>query len=103
VVASTHTAFAIARRARGREPLEVRVLAAQAGVSPALVAHLMAAGLLEAASEPEAAARLARAARLRRDLGLNYAGAALACRLLDRIDELEARLRRYEGGRNHPR
>ena len=45
---------------------------------------------------PDAAARLARAARLRRDLGLNYAGAVLACELLARIDELEARLRRYE-------
>ncbi len=40
--------------------------------------------------------RLARAVRLRRDLGLNYAGAMLACDLLDRIDELERRLRRYE-------
>ena len=35
---------------------------------------------------------LARAARLRRDLGLNYAGAVLACELLARIDELEQRL-----------
>ena len=47
-------------------------------------------------SDDDAAARLARAARLRRDLGLNYAGALLACDLLDRIAELEARLRRYE-------
>jgi hypothetical protein len=42
----------------------------------------------------DAAARLARAGRLRRDLGLNYAGAILACELLARIDELEAPLRR---------
>jgi hypothetical protein len=34
--------------------------------------------------------------RLRRDLGLNYAGAMLACDLLERIDELERRLRRHE-------
>jgi hypothetical protein len=34
--------------------------------------------------------------RLRRDLGVNLAGALLACDLLARIDELEARLRRYE-------
>ena len=34
--------------------------------------------------------------RLRRDLGLNYAGALLAGELLDRIDLLEQRLRRYE-------
>ena len=39
------------------------------------------------------AALLARAVRLRRDLGLNYAGAVLACELLARIDELERRLR----------
>jgi len=41
---------------------------------------------------PDAAARLARTVRLRRDLGLNYAGAILACELLARIDDLEARL-----------
>ena len=44
----------------------------------------------------DAAAHRPRGARLRRDLGLNYAGAVLACELLGRIDELEARLRRYE-------
>jgi predicted NAD/FAD-binding protein len=42
------------------------------------------------------AATLARVVRLRRDLGLNYAGALLASDLLARIDELQARLRRYE-------
>jgi hypothetical protein len=47
-------------------------------------------------SHADAAARLARTMRLRRDLGLDYAGAILACQLLARIDELEARLRRYE-------
>ena len=51
----------------------------------------------------DAAARLARAARLRRDLGLNYAGAVLACELLARIDELEERLRRYEPPTNRSR
>ena len=51
----------------------------------------------------DAAARLARAMRLRRDLGLNYAGAVLACELLARIDELEERLRRYEPRRTATR
>jgi hypothetical protein len=47
-------------------------------------------------SEADAAARLARCERLHRDLGVNYAGAILACQLLARIDELEARLHIYE-------
>ncbi|MDQ2896002.1 MAG: chaperone modulator CbpM [Actinomycetota bacterium] len=35
---------------------------------------------------------LARAARLRRDLGVNDAGAVLACELLTRIEALENQL-----------
>lgn len=84
--------------------VEVEVLAREAGLHPDLVQRLIALGLLEPAAGQlglslfprDAAARLARAARLRRDLGLNYAGAVLACELLDRIDELEERLARYE-------
>jgi hypothetical protein len=63
-------------------------------VHPDLVRHFIAWGLLD--DGPGAAETLARAARLRRDLGLNYAGALLACELLARIDELERRLSRYE-------
>jgi hypothetical protein len=44
----------------------------------------------------DAAAQLARANRLRRDLGLNYAGAVFASELLTRIEQLEERLSRYE-------
>jgi MerR HTH family regulatory protein len=77
------------------EPIEVRVLAREAGVHPELVRRFVALGLLEPYPR-DAAARIARAARLRRDLGLNYAGAVLACELLARIEELERRLRRYE-------
>jgi chaperone modulatory protein CbpM len=57
---------------------------------PELVRRLIALGLVEP-GEAGAAARLARAVRLRRDLGLNYAGAVLACELLARIEELEAK------------
>ena len=78
------------------EPIEVRVAARQSGVPPALVRRFVAWGLLDGSPADEAAERLARAARLRRDLGLNYAGAVLACELLARIDELERRLSRYE-------
>jgi DNA-binding transcriptional MerR regulator len=84
--------------------VEVELLADEAGMHPELVRRLERLGLLDPVRrnglEPlyprDAAARLARAVRLRRDLGLNYAGAVLACELLARIDELEARLRRYE-------
>jgi hypothetical protein len=94
----------VARRPSGSCPLELEALAREAGMHPDLVRRLLALGLLEPAGGTsrapffprDAAARLAQAARLRRDLGLNYAGAVLACDLLARIDDLEARLRRYE-------
>jgi chaperone modulatory protein CbpM len=73
----------------------VDTLAREAGMHPDLVARFIRLGLVEPA-EPGAGARLAQAARLRRDLGIGYSGAVLACQLLARIDDLEARLRRYE-------
>ena len=86
-------ATAIVRRST--VPIETRALAREAGVHPDLVRRFVALGLLEP-YPVDAAARVARAARLRRDLGLNYAGAVLACELLARIDELQRRLSRYE-------
>jgi chaperone modulatory protein CbpM len=41
--------------------------------------------------------RVRRAHRLRRDLGVNLAGVALALELLEELEGLRARLRRYEG------
>ena len=84
----------------GTELVELRVLAREAGVGGSAAGRFVALGLLEpvggSAGRPlfprNAAARLASAARLRRDLGLNYAGAVLACELLVRIEELESRL-----------
>jgi hypothetical protein len=73
----------------------VDALARAAGMHPDLVARFIRLGLVDPA-EAGAAARLAQAARLRRDLGVGYGGAVLACQLLARIDQLEARLRRYE-------
>jgi hypothetical protein len=72
--------------------VELELLAREAGVHPDVVRRLVRLGLIET-SGGDAAARLAKAVRLRRDLGLNYAGAVLACELLARIAELEARLR----------
>ena len=83
------------------EAVELTVVARQAGVKLVHVRRYLQFGLFEprppAAAEalrfdPNSAARVARAERLRRDLGLNYAGAVLVCELLDRIRELEAYL-----------
>jgi hypothetical protein len=82
----------------------MEVLARETGLHPELVHRLVRLGLVETAGGSAAAplfdaptaARLARALRLRRDLGLNYAGAILAGELLARIDDLEDRLRRSE-------
>ena len=86
--------------AASTELVELRVLAREAGVGRSAAGRFVALGLLEpvggSAGRPlfprNGAARLASAARLRRDLGLNYAGAVLACELLVRIEELESRL-----------
>jgi hypothetical protein len=95
----------LARRAAGPPTLvEIDVLAREAGLHPELVRRFVRLGLLEpragadsvARFPRDAAARLALAARLRRDLALSYAGAILAVELLARIDELEERLSRYE-------
>jgi hypothetical protein len=80
------------------EPVELAIVAQRAGVRVTLVRRYLEFGLFEAhpASgeapryDPSSAARVARAERLRCDLGLNYAGAVLVCELLDRIRELEA-------------
>jgi chaperone modulatory protein CbpM len=85
-------------------PVRMEAVAREAGLHPDLVGRLVRLGLVEPSGgtpsspvfPPDAASRLARAARLRRDLALSYAGAILACELLARIDELEERLARYE-------
>jgi DNA-binding transcriptional MerR regulator len=82
------------------ETVELTVVASQAGVKVVHVRRYLEFGLLEphpdatAATprfDPRSAARVARAERLRHDLGLNYAGAVLVCELLDRISELDGR------------
>ena len=86
---------------RGEGGISLNLLATQAGLHPDLVRRLVGLGLVQPRGGTRAAplfrrqdaALLNRALRLRRDLGLNYAGAILACELLTRIDELEARLR----------
>ena len=97
--ARTRTAARLAPR--GTAVVGIDALAREAGVHPGLVRRLIGLGLIEPGGgttaapmfRREDAALLARALRLRRDLGLNYAGAVLACELLARIDELEQRSR----------
>ena len=72
------------------------VLARESGVHPELVVRLVGMGLIDEPFGADLPSQLARAVRLRRDLGLNWAGALLACELLARIDELEDRLARDE-------
>ncbi len=92
-------AASLARRPPGL--IALGALAREAGLHPDIVRRLVALGLLEPRGgtpaaplfRREDALLLARAARLRADLGLNYAGAVLATELLVRIDELEQRLR----------
>jgi hypothetical protein len=86
--------------APGNGLVGIETLAQEAGIHPELAHRLLALGLIAPMGGTTAsplfarddAAMLARASRLRRDLGLNYSGAVLACELLARIDELEQRL-----------
>jgi hypothetical protein len=79
------------RRPGVAQPVEIEALARESGLHPEVVRRFVRLGLLETPFPRDAAVRLARARRLRRDLGLNYAGAVLACELLARIEELESR------------
>ncbi len=82
------------------DAVELTVVARRAGVKVVHVRRYLEFGLFEphpatATEDPRfdvnSAARVARAERLRQDLGLNHAGAVLVCELLDRISELESR------------
>jgi DNA-binding transcriptional MerR regulator len=85
---------------RGIGMVGIDALAREAGIHPELARRLTRLGLIEPRGGTRAAPLfrrqdallLARAIRLRRDLGLNYAGAVLACELLARIDQLERRV-----------
>jgi DNA-binding transcriptional MerR regulator len=99
---------AATRRPRGaqlvrpaRRLVAIEAIARDAGVHPDMVRQLVRLGLLEPRGgtrtaplfRPQDAVLVARATRLRRDLGVNYAGAVLAVELLARIEDLEHRLR----------
>jgi chaperone modulatory protein CbpM len=93
--AHRHTGSTLVVRSVG--VLGSEALAREAQLAPALVERLIHLGLVQPSGGTRAsplyrradAELLRRAVRLRRDLGLNYAGAVLASELLDRIDRLE--------------
>jgi DNA-binding transcriptional MerR regulator len=77
-----------------------------AGIHPDLARRFVALGLIEPSRDavgnlwfsPAQLATVARVRRLRAGLSLNYAAIGLVMDLLDRIDLLEAALRRRGGG-----
>jgi hypothetical protein len=78
------------------EPLTFEVLAETVGAKRSLVVRLAERGLIDTvdsdANEPLVPRRvviqLRRMQRLRRDLGVNYAGAAVILDLVERIEQL---------------
>jgi hypothetical protein len=95
------TALAPVRRPGVPGPLvSLDAVARASGLHPELLRRFVALGLVEPAGgtaaaplfERRDAAQLSLAVRLRRDLGIGYAGAVLACELLARIEGLERQL-----------
>jgi chaperone modulatory protein CbpM len=82
--------------------LRAEVVAERCGLHPDLVRRLTALGLLEPVAQagedvwfaPSAVARVARIERLHRELSLNYAAVGIVLDLLERVERLEAELRR---------
>ncbi len=82
------------------EPLTPEAVADAVGARPALVSRLVRLGLLDAIGGDEAALllptsaviRLRRMQRLRRDLRVNFTGAAIILDLVERISQLNREL-----------
>lgn len=82
--------------------LSLEEVARRSGVHPQLISRFVALSLVEARRDESgrlwfdarAPATVARALRLHAGLGLNYAALGLVMDLLDRIERLEAELRR---------
>ncbi len=85
--------------------LSLEDLCRACGVERVVLVEMVEEGLLEPLDmqlapwrfQGEALRRARTALRLRRDLDVNLAGAAMVLDLLDEIEQLETRLRRLEG------
>ena len=92
------------------ELIRIETVADATGASVSLVTRLVHAGLLEAVNENEdepvllprrEVLRLRKMQRLRRDLGVNFAGANIILDLVERVESLNqtlAEMRRMSGG-----
>lgn len=95
-VPSVHYELVPARR------LSLETVASRTGLHPELIRRFVALGLVDAERDaagrlvfaPSAPAALGRVERLHAGMCLNYASIGLVLDLLDRIDRLEAALRR---------
>jgi chaperone modulatory protein CbpM len=87
------------------EPLTFDVVAERIGARRSLVVRLARAGLIETleseSSEPllprRVVVQLRRMQRLRRDLGVNFSGAAIILELVKRIEQLNGELIEMRG------
>ncbi len=85
--------------------LSLEDLGRACGVERMVLVEMVQEGLLEPVDvhlapwrfQGDALRRARTALRLRRDLEVNFAGIAMILDLLDKIDDLETRLRRLEG------
>lgn len=85
--------------------LTLSQLASLCGVHPDLIVRFVHLGLLDPLEEragvpslfaPSAVGVVRKILRLRRDLGINYAGIGVVLELMHRIEALEARVRELE-------
>ncbi len=93
------------RTSRLETHLDVYDVAAETGVHPEFIRRLVRLGLLDPVEaledetllfEVSAVTLVRKILRLRRDLGLNYAGIGVVLELMERIEVLEARIRELE-------
>ena len=91
-------ALTVTARPRTEVYLSFEQLAEAVGLSQLDLDRLVRVGLVESAAQgileftADTPARLRRMLRLRRDLGVNFTGAAIIVDLLERIEQLEANL-----------